>query len=452
MNTSISTNTQAILLLTAPLIAGRNGTATEELLTSGEYRRLARQLRELGRSPSDLLGTDSHQLLKELNDIIPAARVGRLLDRGFMISQAIERWQSRAIWVMSRADSDYPTRIKNRLKDDSPAVLYGCGNPRLLESGGLAVVGSRHVDEELVEYTEAIGRQCALANKAVISGAAQGIDRAAMRGGLENGGRVAGVLADSLERAALNRDNRDWLINEQLALISPYDPSAGFNIGNAMQRNKLIYALAEAALVVNAEYEKGGTWAGATEQLRKLRFVPVYVRSTGELGPGLEALTKLGAKLWPNPKGPEQFIEVFDASPDCREPDQPQLDFISSTTGQAGSVSLTERGSAELDNNADRDLTSMNGSTLEEDHPALQSAELAENLKVDSHPADVLMDCVREVLTSFLVSPKNETEVASELQVSMVQARTWLARLVDEGALKKLRKPVRYIVQDKKLL
>ena len=34
-----------------------------------------------------------------------------------------------------------------------------------------------------------------------------------------------------------------------------------------MQRNKLIYALADAALVVNAEKDKGGTWNGAIEQL-----------------------------------------------------------------------------------------------------------------------------------------------------------------------------------------
>ncbi len=51
---------------------------------------------------------------------------------------------------------------------------------------------------------------------------------------------------------------------------------------------KLIYALADAALVVSSDYEKGGTWAGAVEQLEKLQFVPVYVRSNGfeQLGSG----------------------------------------------------------------------------------------------------------------------------------------------------------------------
>jgi DNA processing protein len=53
--------------------------------------------------------------------------------------------------------------------------------------------------------------------------------------------------------------------------------------------------------VVKSDLRKGGTWAGASEQLEKLRFVRVYVRSTGKLGNGLEALQRAGAEPWPNP-------------------------------------------------------------------------------------------------------------------------------------------------------
>ena len=74
-----------------------------------------------------------------------------------------------------------------------------------------------------------------------------------------------------------------------------------------MQRNKLIYALADASLVVSSDIDKGGTWAGAVEQLDKLRFVTVYVRSTGESSAGLDALRKRGALPWPNPRGVESF-------------------------------------------------------------------------------------------------------------------------------------------------
>ena len=57
MTATLSPNTQAILLLTAPLIAGR-GTSSSELLSPGEYKRLARHLWEIQRS----LRTSYHQM------------------------------------------------------------------------------------------------------------------------------------------------------------------------------------------------------------------------------------------------------------------------------------------------------------------------------------------------------------------------------------------------------
>jgi len=81
-----------------------------------------------------------------------------------------------------------------------------------------------------------------------------------------------------------------------------------------MQRNKLIYALADASLVVSSDLNKGGTWAGAVEQLDKLKFVPVYMRSTGESSPGIDALRGKGAIPWPNPQDADAFEGVFDVA------------------------------------------------------------------------------------------------------------------------------------------
>jgi predicted Rossmann fold nucleotide-binding protein DprA/Smf involved in DNA uptake len=117
----------------------------------------------------------------------------------------------------------------------------------------------------------------------------------------------------------ISRNNRPTaaipiLLDGQLTLISPYDPSAGFNVGHAMQRNKLIYGLADASLVVNSDLNKGGSWAGAIEQLDKLKFVTVYVRSTGEPSAGLDALREKGAIPWPNPQDVESFNAAFDVA------------------------------------------------------------------------------------------------------------------------------------------
>ena len=307
----LSSNAQAILRLTAPLIAGR-GKAFVNPLTTGEYRRLARRLRELEREPADLLGLGADSLVKECRIDLDCGRLERLLGRGFLLGLAMERWRSRAIWVVSRADVGYPERLKKRLGgDDAPPVLYGCGDAALLDAGGLAVVGSRNVKVTLIEYTEEIGRLTAAAHRAVISGGARGIDQAAMRGAQEAGGNVVGILADSLERIVVRREHRDALNDGRLALISPYDPAARFSVGHAMRRNKLIYALADAALVVDSDYGKGGTWAGATEQLGRLKFVPVYVRADGDVGEGPCGAAKAGRKAVAEPGDGRRNSKTF---------------------------------------------------------------------------------------------------------------------------------------------
>lgn len=467
MTNTLSPNTQAILLLTAPLIVGR-GTSSPDLLSPGEYKRLARHLREMQRQPADMLTPDAADLLHACQSVIEESRLQRLLGRGFLLSQVIERWQARAIWVVSRADAGYPRRLKARLREDAPAVLYGCGDISLLETGGLAVVGSRHVDDALIDYTMVVGRLAARARKTLVSGGAKGIDQAAMRGALEAGGKVSGVLADSLEKTAMNREHRNLLIDGQLVLISPYDPGAGFNIGHAMQRNKLIYALADASLVVSSDLNKGGTWAGATEQLDKLRFVPVYVRSTGDIPDGLSALTKKGAIPWPNPQDVGGLEGVFDtvmppisavaqAEPLLFSNDWlPVSDFRPISPVRPDIQSVPDALKESLPSVV-ASTESQNVAHTAEDPPAVTresegKPEGGNTLqKSEIRPADVLFASVREVIQRCLKAPMKDADVAAVLDVSTAQVKAWLQRLVDEGVVEKQKKPAGYIVKQTRL-
>ena len=310
MSTVLSPDCQAILLLTAPLIAGHSA-PSRELLAPLEYKCLAAFLRQWQKSPGGFLAPDADDLIRHCREVVDGDRLKRLLGRGFLLSQAVERWQARAIWVIASTDPTYPQRLKDRLKENTPAVLFGCGDAAILETGGLAVVGSRNATPALLKYTEHIGQLAAHAEQTVVSGGARGIDQASMCGALGAKGKVVGILPDSLERAALNREYRTPLMEGKLVLVSPYDPLAGFNVVNAMQRNKLIYALADRALVISSDYLKGGTWAGAVEQLTKLRLVPVFVRSRGELEKGITELQILGARPWPNPTNPAELVRTL---------------------------------------------------------------------------------------------------------------------------------------------
>jgi predicted Rossmann fold nucleotide-binding protein DprA/Smf involved in DNA uptake len=127
----------------------------------------------------------------------------------------------------------------------------------------------------------------------VISGGARGTDRLAMQAALDGDGRVAGVLADALTRTAADPEVRRAVGDGQLCLVTPYAPEAPFNAGNAMGRNKLIYALAEVTFVVATDEGKGGTWTGATEALKK-GYGAVAVWTGEGAGRGNKALVDLG--------------------------------------------------------------------------------------------------------------------------------------------------------------
>jgi predicted Rossmann fold nucleotide-binding protein DprA/Smf involved in DNA uptake len=354
-----------------------------------------------------------------------AARFGRerleiLLGRGFLLGQAVDQWHSRGIWVISRADTGYPRRLKSRLREDAPAILYGCGEVGLLDAGGLAVVGSRHVDEELVCYTKRLGAMAAEAGTAVVSGAARGIDSSAMSGALDSGGRVIGVMADSLGRAALAKGNREALREGRLVMISAFDPGAGFNVGHAMQRNKMIYALADAGLVVTSDFQKGGTWAGAIEQLQKYHFGPVFVRNGEAVGKGNAALIQHGGRPWPEPRNGEELLVALTGAKEAKA-QEPQQDYLGLRLCEEPAPYKTGKVALE---------------------PPPSDAIAATS--VDRTPAVQLIESVRSILSDVLTKPMTEQEVAELLDVSKAQAKSWLVRLVKSGSLEKLNKPVRY--------
>ena len=441
MSSTLSPNTQAILLLTAPLIVGRSS-SSEKRLTSGEYRRLARCLVDTQHEPADLLGARAKEVLRACRSSLDEDRVMRLLERGLLLGQAIEGWSSRAIWVVSRADDTYPLRIKSRLRDAAPSVLYGSGDASILDSGGIAVVGSRQVDDALIRYTEDVGRLSAEAGQTLVSGGARGIDQAAMRGASEAGGRVTAVLANDLERTALNRDHRNLLSDGQIVLVSPYDPSAGFNVGNAMHRNKLIYAFSDAALIMNSDVEKGGTWAGAAEQLKKLHLVPIFVRSTDEPSQGLDALRQIGAKPWPNPTSADDLLEAIRA-------------WKKAPSGQFAQKGLPLVAAESISAGARRPepMGSTPSATLGEPAPLIvATSPVFDPPETSAYRADELFDTVREPMLSLLKEPRSESEVSEALQVTKTQARDWLERLIDEGTISRSDRPVRYRAFARELL
>ncbi|MGD0260510.1 MAG: DNA-processing protein DprA [Verrucomicrobiota bacterium] len=264
--------------------------------TLSEWNKLARQVHDsLLQQPAALQGRTAADLARDL--AIPpddAERIVRLLDRSGRLALELEGLFSRGLWAVTRADEPYPAKLRDTLKHQAPTVLFGAGSLQLLKGGGIAVIGSRNIDEAGTVFAQEVGRKAAAARLPVVSGGARGTDRLAMGAALEAGGIAFGILADSLERTVRQPDLRQLLLDGQLVLLTPYVPAAGFSVGAAMGRNKVIYGLADFAVVVSSDFQTGGTWAGAVEAL-KAGWCPVFARDGAEVPKGNRELLKLGA-------------------------------------------------------------------------------------------------------------------------------------------------------------
>lgn len=304
---SLTPDAQAIMLLTVRF--PKSGSDSAKPLTTTEWARLNKWMldKDADFKPSNLMTDKLSEWLEGWSHSrMTCERIEALLNRGMTLALSVEKWERSGLWVMTRSDDDYPQRIKDRLgPGKSPHILFGCGNRRLLQDDGnaLAVVGSRDADDTDLAYSRNLGKKAANSGWSVVSGGARGVDESAMLGALDAEGTVIGALADSLLKTSLSRKYSRHLMDNNLVLVSPFNPEASFSVGNAMGRNKYIYCLSNAAVVVRSD-TKGGTWRGAEEN-QKNNWVPIWVKHTDD---GNHRIVQRGANWLPH------SIDEFDLS------------------------------------------------------------------------------------------------------------------------------------------
>jgi predicted Rossmann fold nucleotide-binding protein DprA/Smf involved in DNA uptake len=260
--------------------------------------------------PASLLGLSAADVARVAAvDPSVAERVAQLIAAASGFAFELDQAEQSGLRAIASVDDDYPVRLCERLGRSAPPLLYVAGDPMVLTSPLLGVVGSRDVDASGAEVARTTARAAASHQYGIVSGGAKGVDRLAMQAALEAGAPVLAVLADSLARTSRDPEIRRAVTDGQLCLCTPFKPTAGFTVANAMARNKLIYALSSATLVVASDLEKGCTWAGAVEALRQ-RTAPVLVWTGEGRGPGNGKLVELGAsplddvdRLFPLPDG-----------------------------------------------------------------------------------------------------------------------------------------------------
>jgi Predicted Rossmann fold nucleotide-binding protein involved in DNA uptake len=282
------------------------------------------RLAAIGMRPGQLLSLPPDSLKDELGlSADQAARVAKLLARAGPVAIELERLADRGFWHMTALDEDYPARLRQTLGKSAPPALFGAGPRSLLSAPSLAIVGSRDASEESLGLARTIARAGTAGNLVIASGGARGVDQHASQAALDGAGSSIVVAPEHLERRVREPSARAAIAASTFALVSPYSPGAGFSVRGAMGRNRIVYGLSRAAIVVHAKRGEGGTWAGATEALKGYQ-VPVFVPDGTEAW--IDDLIRLGAHRLPWHDVPEQITEADLVSNSFSAPHGPVAD------------------------------------------------------------------------------------------------------------------------------
>ena len=280
----------AIAVLCSHLCAGEGVSPLEPK----EYSSFAALLRSRQLDPEAILRFGKQDFMQALDMTDEQAeRFLRLLDRSASLSFELSKYESMGITVLTRADAAYPKKLKEKLGNACPPLFYAAGNPAIAARSAIGFVGSRSIGDSDILFVQSAVRNVLRNGHVIVSGGAKGCDSIAEETALDAGGAAIAYLSDSMLRKLRNAKTLQAVQQGALLLLSVAKPDAGFNTGIAMMRNKYIYAQSDATLIVKSDYNKGGTWSGATENLRN-RWALTLCRNHLSY-PGNKALIEKGA-------------------------------------------------------------------------------------------------------------------------------------------------------------
>ena len=269
------------------LVTGeRSGEVAALLAEMGDHRRFHPDLKEFGVSiPGEVEWPDRDWTLK--------------------LGLRLQRMGARLCW---REGEGYPPALSRRMGREAPHWVWLCGPPERLDGLTCAFVGSRRTEPPLLEAARNLAQALAEAGVAIVSGLAEGADRAAHAGALQafaaGGEGTVAVPARGLLRIPLTTDRESEVGITCLALDRPQDP---FSPGLAIRRNSVIAALSRGLVLVASGLRGGSTYA---VRWALAHGMPIWCFEAGDATPaGNQSLIRSGhAQPLPILEKPEDWI------------------------------------------------------------------------------------------------------------------------------------------------
>lgn len=247
--------------------------------------RVWRDIRERDLDPMLLFDPD-FEATGECRDLFedpPASELGRLLDQA---DREIHREKSGDHRIVSWDDAAYPNMLRDM--PDAPIVLYCRGDPMLLNSLSLAIVGTRHPSSYGFDVTRIFAREVASHGLTVVSGLAIGIDAAAHQQAIDQKGATLAVLGCGLDQdyPASNRVLRSRVEARGL-VVSEFVWGTRPKPEQFPRRNRIISGLSMGVIIVEAGIRSGAmsTINHALDLGRDIFAVPGPITSPISKGP-----------------------------------------------------------------------------------------------------------------------------------------------------------------------
>lgn len=209
-----------------------------------------------------LLDKNEIELIEDVKKELP--------NYSFLVEDLLEQGYN----IIPITSPDYSPIMKNNLKRAySPPLLYTKGNKQIMKENSVAIVGSRKADNISLDFTDNVAKNASKDYKVVVSGFAKGVDKQALDSAIKYKGQSIIVLPQGITTFTSGfKKYYKQIIDGDVLVLSTFFPKAPWSVQLAMARNPIIYGLAKEIYVAESS-EKGGTWSGVVDGLRKGRNI-----------------------------------------------------------------------------------------------------------------------------------------------------------------------------------
>jgi len=217
-----------------------------------------------------------------------------LFDDWSIVDRDLDLTEKIGASLVSITDNHYPTLLKHIY--DPPILLWFKGDQTVLETDGLAVIGTRNPSKYGIKQAMEWSRAIVEAGLTINSGLAYGIDSIAHDTSIRNGGKTIAVLGSGIDviYPAKNRKLVSDMIENGSVIMSEYLPGTVPDAVNFPERNRIVSGMSHGVLVIESGI-KGGSMITARSALDQNREVFVIPHPLDQMnGEGCNYLIKTG--------------------------------------------------------------------------------------------------------------------------------------------------------------